>query len=75
MKFYRLHEEPNAVLASPAYIRHYEQKLIADYPGHEIIPEETCPLGYCYLVNKEKLLEEYKAIIEEYKDKINEDSN
>lgn len=60
MKFYRLHEEPNAILVTAAYNRHYGEKLKEEYPGHEIIESDQVPLGYSYLVNKDELIKQYQ---------------
>jgi hypothetical protein len=60
MKFYRLHEEPNAILVTAAYNRHYGEKLKEEYPEHEIIESELVPLGYSYLVNKDELMKQYQ---------------
>ena len=69
LKFYRLHEEPNAILVTAAYNRHYGEKLKEEYPGHEIIEDEMVPVGYSYLVNKDELLKQYKEKTNENSDK------
>ena len=61
MKFYRLHEEPDTVLTSPAYARHSMDRITEEYPGFEVIEDSMCPAGYSYLINKDKLKEEYET--------------
>lgn len=61
MKYYRLHTDPDTVLTSPAYARHNLKRIQDEYPGYEVIEDEICPAGYSYLINKDKLKEEYEA--------------
>lgn len=60
MKFYRLHENPNAILVTPQYNKHYGEKLKEEYPGYKIVESTVVPLGYSYLYNEEELERQYK---------------
>ena len=65
MRFYKIHDEHNAILVTPQYLRDYGEKLQEWYPDHEIIPSTMVSAGYSYLVNKVELLKQYNEKINE----------
>ena len=64
MKFYRLHEDPDSILVTPQYNRHYGEKLKEEFPGYEIVESVEVPLGYSYLFNKKTLEDWYNKKVE-----------
>lgn len=64
MRFMRLHADPDMVIVSPAYFKHYENKIKEEYPGMEIVVDSMVDPGWSYLANKEELTNSFKAKIE-----------
>jgi hypothetical protein len=60
-----MHDNHNLIVMTPQYLKHYEEALKKWYPNHEYQPDDTCPQGYAYLFNKEKLFQEYQARVKQ----------
>ena len=62
MRFIRLHSDPDMVITSPAYFKHYGDKLKEEYPDHEIVVDTMVDAGWSYLANKAELLKQSESL-------------
>lgn len=62
MKYWRLHENPDSVLVTPQFLKHYKEKIEAECPGMEIIADSFVPMGNSYLVSKKDLIKQFEEI-------------